>query len=429
MNQNQIYPKNKKSPIIGYSSLGKPLSVKLIGNKESALRIFIIAGQHGDEKYSGKATSKLVDHFKHISKHSFYAAVLTDANPDGYEKNTRENSKLIDLNRDHLLLTSKEAESIHSFVRNWKPDIVIDVHNYPSRRKHLLKKHLILDHDIFVDIPTNPAIISKLDGKKIDEFFAILKSDLCSKKISCERYVIFQKSGKIRHSTIDVKDARNSISLRYDLFGIILEGKEPLRKEGITGEEKIISAQYTALCSVVNWVVKNKKEFKNNKPHIPTKGELVPIRAHYGNSNKILTINLKNSKTKKIEKVSFKEYSPDVEITKFISIPNGYAVPNSHTSLLSILKKHGFSCNPKTNVTKEVEVYYLKESKKEHSKKRIKKKTKEMSLSSYTVFSTAQTGGRFLALLLEPQSKFGLYRFSALDLSFSNLEYPVLRII
>lgn len=414
--------------VIGHTVLGKPLIIEFHGNPESPLKIFILAGQHGDEKYSQTAVNELLNYFKSNSNPAYFVAILSNANPDGYEKNIRENSNLIDLNRDHEILCSEENIAIHSFVRNWMPKIIIDVHNYPPRRKHLLKKHLILSHDIFVDIPTNPAILQRLNDKKINELFTTLKSDLRSKRISCERYTIFQKSGKIRHSTIDIKDARNSLSLRYDVFCIILEGKEPFKKDGTEGEKKTVLSQYYALCSILNWIEKNKLEFEKIE-HIPKKNELIPVQARYRNSNEILKMDLKNSKTKKINEINFKKYSPNIEITKFVKMPEGYAVPNSLPAL-EVLTKHGFSYDSKIDIKKQVEIYYLNDSPGEKiSKKHIKKKIDTVSMSEYTVFPITQLGGRFLALLLEPSSKFGLHRFPELKLNFSkNLEYPVLRI-
>jgi hypothetical protein len=63
------------------------------------------------------------------------------------------------------------------------------------------------------------------------------------------------------------------------------------------------------------------------------------------------------------------------------------------------------------------------------NKKKIVKKTSYDKISNYSVFPTNQVGGRFLAILLEPQSKFGLHGFLGLKLRFSkNLEFPVIRV-
>ena len=309
-------------------------------------------------------------------------------------------------------------------MRDWKPQIVIDVHNYPSRRKHLLKKRLIINQDIFLDIPTNPAVIQNISEKKINEFFEKVKSDLNERGFSCERYLIFKKSGKIRHSTLDLKDARNSLSLRYGVFSIILEGKEPLKKEGTPGKNKTIESQFVALQSIIDYLVQNRKIF-DFKPHIPIKGELVPIRTKYSNSNKTIEIEIKNSKTKDTDKKKFQNYSSDVEISRFTSLPTAYGIPNSMTGLIELMKKHGFSSSNIYKISK-YEQYYFKISEKS-SKKQIRKKTITDQISNYTAFPINQPGGRFLAVLLEPQSKFGLHRFPELITS-KNLKYPIIRI-
>jgi len=76
------------------------------------------------------------------------------------------------------------------------------------------------------------------------------------------------------------------------------------------------------------------------------------------------------------------------------------------------------------------QIYYLKNSVgKKSSRNLIKKKTVTLTISNYTVFPIDQLGGRFLAILLEPQSKFGLHRFPELQLKFSKIsEYPIIRI-
>lgn len=417
-----------KNIVIGKSFSGSPLKVEFVGNEKSSLKIFIISGQHGDEKYSQKAVSRLINYWNHSTKHPFFAAILKNANPDGYKAESRKNAQSIDLNRDHLLLQSQETQAVHSFIRKWQPKVVIDVHNYPSRRKHLLKKHLILYEDIFIDIPTHLAFIHPINSKKINEFFSHILFDLESKGLTCSRYVLFQKSGKIRHSTLDVQDARNSLALRNNLFSILLEGREPLKKEGIVGENRTITSQFHALCSMVDWIVQNKTIFDDDF-HIPDKNELVPIAIHYKNSNDVIELQVKNSKTKKLSKKKFKNYSPEVEISKFIKLPSAYGVPNSLSALIELLKKQGFSSvnSPEKN---RYQMYCVVPSKnKKFSNNNIKRKTVNAEISNYTIFPTHQLGGRFLAVLLEPQSNFSLSRFPKFNLKFSKFfEYPIIRI-
>ena len=61
----------------------------------------------------------------------------------------------IDMNRDHLFLNARENRLIHSFIRSWKPNLIVDVHTYPPTREYLKKKNYAFYHDVLIDCPTN----------------------------------------------------------------------------------------------------------------------------------------------------------------------------------------------------------------------------------------------------------------------------------
>lgn len=425
---------------IGFSEEGRPLNAAFLGDADSPLRVFIIAGQHGDEKYGRRAAVRLIRSLgKSLDIHfpSMHLAVLPDANPDGSVGKTRANAVGIDLNRDHQRLDSKETRAIHSFVRSWRPALVIDVHNYPSKRKRLLEKNRIINYDIFIDVPTNPALRLPVDNDTLDEFLETVKSDLKLLGYSSERYAIVKPSERVRHSTPDIVDARNALSLRYGVFTVLLEGRNPTRIEGEAGRTHIVSAQFQSLLAILGWMQKHSRLFTDDGKRVPSPREQVAISSKYKRSDSPFKMTFKNSLTGDAEEAVFFNYTPGLEITKYIGLPFAYAVPSDKTEVIKILLRHGFVSQPSNPSRLEsIESYVIRCLKPSKRKNRPPKKisvlieSKHEQLDGYVLFPTGQEGGHALAVFLEPESKYGLHRYGGMNLPIlSDSRYPILRVL
>lgn len=434
-----------KSEIISLSEQRRPLIVSYLGDKDAdafQLKVFVIAGQHGNEKYGRKAVNLLIN-----SLHSFdtdfpsiQLAVLPDANPDGSFQKTRRNAIGIDLNRDHQRLDSKEIRAVHSFVRVWKPHIIIDVHNIRSKRKDLLAKNLILYHDVFIDTPTNPAVNQPLDRDKINDFLKTVQSDLKSLNFTCDKYAMLKRSGRVRHSTLDVNEALNSFSLRYGILTVLLEGRTPIREERKIDKERIISAQYHALLAILKWMQVHKDYFIENRKYVvPSKGDRFALRSKYRPTDEPFKMIFRNSITKMMNVVTLpNNYTSKLEVTKYIELPAAYAIPSDKAKVIEILSRHGF-ISQFSNPSKIENVEYYDIVPKEvqstseiRSSKRILaiSKIEQKKLDNYVIFPIKQEGGHSLAMFLEPRSMYGLQRCADLELSTSpGSQYPILRVL
>ena len=238
--------------VIGRSLEGRPLRVRFAGPRSAPLRVLVMAGQHGDEPGARQSTARFLGGFVSDPpaelRDRVRIAMLEDANPDGAARGSRWNAEGRDLNRDHLELTSCETRAVHAGIRSFRPTAVLDVHNDPSRRRHLVARGRILDTNVLLGFPTHPAARAPVRWTNLLDR---ARADLAQGGYTLGPYLLFQRSGRVRLSTLQTVDARNGLALRYGLPTVLVEGRAPRRGEGASGRERRVDAQTLAIRALV----------------------------------------------------------------------------------------------------------------------------------------------------------------------------------
>lgn len=130
---------------IGRTKQDRPLQLLAIGAPapKTPARIargssvLFLGSQHGDEPSGREAAMQLArdlafgtDAATRELLRSTTVLIVPSANPDGTAANTRENSDEVDINRDHLVLATAEAQAFARVIRDHRPDLVHDLHEY-----------------------------------------------------------------------------------------------------------------------------------------------------------------------------------------------------------------------------------------------------------------------------------------------------------
>lgn len=160
---NAITPTMRLLPL-GTSQSGAPLEALLftrLNETDAAglLRVgrptvMLIGQQHGDEPAGSEAmlliAQRLASGPLTPLLDRINVVMLPRANPDGAQAETRVSASGIDINRDHLLLKTPEAQALAQLARDYRPVAVLDAHEYTVVGRYLEKFGTVQRFDALV---------------------------------------------------------------------------------------------------------------------------------------------------------------------------------------------------------------------------------------------------------------------------------------
>lgn len=123
---------------------GRPLRLVTIGapgrtdaQVAAGSTVLLLCLQHGNEPAGREACLSTVRDLAFATDDATRALldrttvlVVPTANPDGRAADIRQNSQGVDINRDHLELRTVEARSVARIIRDLRPDVLHDAHEY-----------------------------------------------------------------------------------------------------------------------------------------------------------------------------------------------------------------------------------------------------------------------------------------------------------
>ena len=221
--------------------------------------VLLVGQQHGDEPAGAEALIAIAQALAQEPVPGSLASlldridvvILPRANPDGAATERRLTVTGIDMNRDHLLLQTPEAQAQAQLVREFNPAVVVDLHEYAVLGRFKEKFGAVQRFDALTQyamVANLPEFIGKaseewfrqplLQSLKVQglstEWYYTTSADLANKKVSM---------GGVQPDTgRNVNGLRNAVSFLIETRGIGL-GEEHLQRR--------VHTHVTAITSVL----------------------------------------------------------------------------------------------------------------------------------------------------------------------------------
>ncbi|RMX14934.1 peptidase M14 [Vandammella animalimorsus] len=158
--------------VIGRSQAGAPIHALLVGKgvtldpagfaRSGKPTVLFIGQQHGNEPAAGEAllvaAEQLLNGQWASALNQLNVIIVPRANPDGALAGRRALGNDIDLNRDHLLLRTPEARALAQLVRDYRPLVIVDSHEFSVMGRVQQKFQLVQAYDAMLQYANTPNI-------------------------------------------------------------------------------------------------------------------------------------------------------------------------------------------------------------------------------------------------------------------------------
>lgn len=267
---------------IGRSQRGEPLQALVLaratGTDPAALlangrpTVLLIGQQHGDEPAGSEAllvvARELAQGLLLSQLSRINVVIVPRANPDGAASQQRATSGGLDMNRDHLLLNTPEAQALATLMRDYQPTVVVDAHEYTAVGRFLEKFGAVQKYDALLQYATTanlPEFLTKaaeewyrrpllaaLKNQGLStEWYYTTSTDLTDKKVSM--------GGTQPDTGRNVNGLKNAVSLLVETRGVGL---------GRLHIQRRVHTQVTALTSVLASTAQRASELGQLRPYI-----------------------------------------------------------------------------------------------------------------------------------------------------------------
>ena len=433
--------------VIGRSKEGRSITAAGIGGTGSAvragrLRVLIFAQQHGDEPSGKEALTMFLARcasgrgpalLEHLD-----LRVIPQMNPDGSERGQRRTSEGIDLNRSHLLLNSPETVALHDLFASWKPQVTLDVHEYGAYSASWMEGGYIKGGTVQLGMLTNLNSSDALCTYQHAAIYPFIASKMAEAGFAFHEYIVGSPKERIRHSTTEINDGRQSFGI-LNTLSFIQEGRQGKTLEDDL--ERRTLSQLTAIQALLEYCNAHAQEIidlvATERTHLHGMGGTeFALRMEHVHAGGTLRIPVQRLDDGRDTVMALGPYHDSVRPVCSTTVPAGYCIPAAQRAIIDLLQWHHVEMETvQAERSVQAESWWIDsvgvDVLEEDSLPRpfVRTRAEVVTLHPGDVLvSTRQWHGVFLPTMLEPESMWGLTKYAQFADLLKSKRYPIYRI-
>ena len=311
------------------------------------IRILLFAQQHGDEPAGKEALTLLLAKAASgglqalLSRIDLFVVPLM--NPDGAELGQRRTADRIDLNRSHVLLHSPEVKGLHDLFRRWMPQVTVDVHEYSSSGRAWSDSGFIKTGDVQLGMLTNLNSPEHLRQYQHEEVFPFIAGTMRAKGYTFHEYIVGEPADRIRHSTTEINDGRQSFGI-LGTMSFIQEGRKwsdlPDHIERRAKSQLASLEAMLEFCSrhaaEIRGVVEGERRFLSTAP-----ADSIVLRMEHAASGRVMRIPVQMTEAHTDTTWNVHPYHDRVYPYLKCHLPSAYLIPAEQKAIIDLLGKFG----------------------------------------------------------------------------------------
>jgi hypothetical protein len=250
-------------------------------------------------------------------------------------------------------------------------------------------------------------------------------------------YIVGSPSDRVRHSTTEINDGRQS-------FGVL--GAVSFIQEGIkwrTREDRLqrrVQSHLTAIQALLQYCSHHSQEIvqivqKERARLVALAGQPVALRMDHIQGKGELRVPVRMLKTERDTTWLVKPYFGEVKLQKSTVVPEKYFVERKDSAIVELLRRHHINIEEVTRETELTVSAFFTDS---VARANIEEETQPLvSVSCHQikktfkpgdfVISTRQLQSLLMGIILEPESMWGLTKYEQFTYLLKQSQYPVFR--